>query len=63
MFQIVEQTDEEKEKMYMKCTKKELVKMLIEANRILQNIRPVVVEYPDCVSGTYVDIPKTFTGI
>lgn len=37
-IQIVEQTDEEKLKMYMKFTKEELAKMLIQANKILGNI-------------------------
>ena len=34
-MQVVDTTDEEKLKMYMKCKKKYLAKMLIEANRIL----------------------------
>ena len=34
-MQIVEQTHEEKIAMYMKCTKKELIEMLIECNRLL----------------------------
>jgi hypothetical protein len=42
MMQIVEQSDEEKMKMYMKCTKKELASMLIECNRILSNIKPQI---------------------
>ena len=36
MYQIVETTHDEKTKMYMKCTKVELAKMLIECNRILE---------------------------
>jgi len=35
MYQIVETTHDEKMKMYMKCTKVELAKMLIECNRQL----------------------------
>ena len=35
MMQVIEQTHEEKMKMYMKCTKKKLSEMLIECNRIL----------------------------
>lgn len=35
MIKILEQTHEEKTAMYMKLTKKELVKMLIECNRLL----------------------------
>ena len=38
MIQEVKQTHEEKIKMYMACTKKELIEMLIEANRILDTI-------------------------
>lgn len=40
MMQIVEQTHEEKVKMYMKCSKKELIAMLIECNRIISS-RPL----------------------
>ena len=36
MMQIVKQTTKEKLKMYMKCSKLELAKMLIECNRILE---------------------------
>ena len=38
-IQIVEQTDEEKLKMYMKCTKEELAKMLIAANKAIPPLR------------------------
>jgi len=34
-MQIIQQTDEEKLAMYMKLSKEELAKMLIECNRIL----------------------------
>ena len=34
-MQVIEQTDEEKLKMYMKCKKKDLAKMLIESNKHL----------------------------
>ena len=37
MIQIIEQTKEEKVKMYSKLSKKELIEMLIEANRHLNN--------------------------
>lgn len=41
MIQIIEQTDEEKTAMYMKCNKAELVMMLIECNkRINQLVKP-----------------------
>ena len=36
MLQIINQTDEEKFVMYSKLTKKELISMLIEANKHLQ---------------------------
>ena len=35
MIQVIEQTHDEKMKMYMKCTKQKLAEMLIECNRIL----------------------------
>ena len=38
MMQIVKQTHEEKMAMYMKLPKKELAKMQIECNRLLDNI-------------------------
>ena len=34
-LQVEKQTDEEKLKMYMKSSKKELAEMLIEANRVI----------------------------
>ena len=40
MIQIVEQTDEEKLAMYMKCTKKQLSEMLIQANKHLDELIP-----------------------
>ena len=40
-MQVVEQTYEEKMKMYMKCTKKQLCEMLIECNRILELYLPI----------------------
>lgn len=45
MLQVVEQTEEEQMKMYMKLSKKEIIKMLIEANKHLRNIPPTIV-YP-----------------
>lgn len=36
MMQVIEQTHEEKVKMYMKAKKIQLVEMLIECNRILE---------------------------
>jgi len=37
MMQIVEMTDDEKMAMYMKLTKKELIEMLIQTNKHLEN--------------------------
>lgn len=37
MLQVIEQTDEEKFKMYMKCSKKKLIEMLIESNKHISN--------------------------
>ena len=48
MIQIIEQTKEEKVKMYNKLSKKELIEMLIEANRHLNNRQPTIT-YPDQV--------------
>ena len=38
MVHIIEQTDQEKYKMYMKCEKSDLVKMLITCNNYLNDI-------------------------
>lgn len=45
-YHVVEQTDEEKLAMYMKLSKIELAKMLIEANKHLQRmeLRPIYVD-------------------
>lgn len=37
-FQIANMTKEEKEKMYMKLSKKRLIEMLIESNRIIDQL-------------------------
>lgn len=37
MYQIIEQTEEDKFKMYSKLSKKELISMLIESNKHLNN--------------------------
>ena len=37
MYQIAEQTKEEKIKMYKKLSKRELIEMLINANSLLEN--------------------------
>ena len=41
MVQIVEQTYDEKVKMYNKLSKKELIMMLIESNKVIGTIRPI----------------------
>ena len=45
MLQEIEMTKEEQMTMYMKCSKKELCEMLIEANRHLKNL-PIHVVMP-----------------
>ncbi len=45
MLQVVEQTEEEQMKMYMKLSKKEIIKMLIEANKHLNRIQPKVMSF------------------
>jgi len=45
MLQIIEKSHEEKVKMYMKLPKKELIEMLIKANKTLSN-RPLIITYP-----------------
>ena len=42
MMQVIEQTREEKIKMYMKCTKAKLIDMLLENQRLLSNPMPKV---------------------
>lgn len=37
-FQVIEQSDDEKIKMYMKLTKRELAEMLISANRVIEGL-------------------------
>jgi len=46
MLQILEQTHKEKVEMYSKCTKKELIEMLIESNRVLYS-RASTIVYPE----------------
>jgi hypothetical protein len=46
MYQIVETTHEEKVKMYKKLSKKELIEMLIECNRIISSL-PKRVEFQE----------------
>jgi len=49
MIQIQEQTPEEKIAMYMKLTKKELVGMLIECNRLLDSQLKVICDEYKCI--------------
>jgi hypothetical protein len=37
-IQVLETADKEKRKMYSRCTKKELISMLIECNKIIDRI-------------------------
>lgn len=63
MNQIIEQSDEEKMKMYMKLSKVEIIKMLIESNkhlnRVLENNKtqqfqsfPSISTYPNISTST-----------
>ena len=48
MLQIVEMSYEEKILMYDKCSKEELIKMLIESNKHLERLTSKkVIEYPN----------------
>ena len=49
MVQEIEMTIDEQMTMYMKCSKKELCKMLIEANKHLKNL-PIHVATPSVCS-------------
>ncbi len=59
--QIVEQTDKQKLKMYMKCKKKELAEMLIQANKVLDmaGVPSFIIEHPDFINS----MPITQTDI
>jgi hypothetical protein len=37
---VIEQTDEQKTEMYMKLSKKELVSILIQCNKIIEAMKP-----------------------
>ena len=60
--QVVEMTDEEKLEMYMKLTKTELSKMLIEANKHLDMVRLVAPCPPIPIYPTYPMDPFYTTG-
>lgn len=38
MYQIIEQTEEEKIAMYMKMPKKQIIKMLLNCNRLIDEL-------------------------
>lgn len=59
MMQVIEQTDEEKLVMYMKCSKKELAKMLIEANKHRSAPTVSYSAYPIGPMGVLTAIPAT----
>lgn len=44
-MQVIEMTYEEKVKMYQKCTKTELIKMLIESNSQLSTLLKPQIDY------------------
>jgi hypothetical protein len=46
MMQIIEQTDEDKLEMYMKCDKEQLAKMLIESNKTIDHMSQFSKPYP-----------------
>lgn len=46
MVQIVEQSHDEKLKMYLKLSKRELAEMLITCNEFIQNLKPQIATYP-----------------
>ena len=45
MLQIIEISEEDQIKMYSKLSKKEIIKMLIEANKHLNRIQPKVMSF------------------
>jgi len=56
MYQVIKQTNKEKMTMYKKLSKKELISMLIEANKVIDKFTPIVdmnckyiPEEPKCV--------------
>jgi len=42
MYQVIEQTYEEKVEMYRKIDKEELISMLIQANLVISSLKPTV---------------------
>jgi len=52
MYQVIEQTYEEKVEMYRNIDKEELISMLIQANLVISSLKPVV---------SYVDEPGRLT--
>ena len=49
MYQIIEQTKEEKIAMYMKCTKNQLIEMLLENQRIVESSNKTEFTMPKCM--------------
>lgn len=67
MLQIVEQTDEQKRKMYSKLSKKELIEMLISANKAIDCLtKAPKMSYPDYLTPPFITTtnpihPETIT--
>lgn len=61
MNQTLEMTNEEQVTMYKKLKKRELIKMLIECNRIISNLRPTITypTYPQFPQSPYPAYPST----
>jgi len=53
MIQIIEQTHEEKVKMYMKSTKRKLIEMLIECNKIQKSLTRISFYSDDVTRSNY----------
>jgi len=64
MIRLVEQTDEEKKAMYMKLPKEDIVEMLIQCNKIINNIGITYnVTYPtviNTINQKYCDCGKQY---
>lgn len=57
MYQVIEQTDEEKMAIYMKLSKKEIIGMLIRANNIIDEFAPSGIQDLEC--GFYYSDPTS----
>lgn len=58
MVQIIEQTREEKIKIYMKLSKKELAEMLASANIFIQSVTPTITSSPYNPPGIWTNHPS-----